>query len=165
MSWYYVGPDANPVGPMSLEELQARRADGAIAPETYVIEAPAGSSPKEWRRYRDVFPPASALPPVPITSTAAPLPSLAPYPLFPTVPPATPSPGGPVFTGTHPSTYHLPPAKNNPCCSWGFGLGIASLPCLLCGIGLILAPVAFVLSIVGLVQVNHHREQQGRPSP
>jgi hypothetical protein len=168
MSWYYVGPDANPVGPISLEELQSRRAAGAIAPETYVIEAPAGSAPKEWRRYRELFPaaigPAAALPPLPTASSAVPsTPTMGiPHPLFPSAAPATPSPGGPVFTGAHPSTYRLPPGKNNPWCVWGFGLGLASLPCLLCVIGVLLAPVALVFSVVGLVQVNHHREQHGR---
>jgi hypothetical protein len=37
MPWYYVGPDAKPVGPLSLEELQSRRLSGALSPETYVI--------------------------------------------------------------------------------------------------------------------------------
>jgi hypothetical protein len=162
MSWYYVGPDAKPVGPISLDELQARRADGAIAPETYVIEAPAGSAPKEWRRYREVFPPLSALPPRP-TAVPPPAPTMGiPHPLFPSVPPATPSPGGPVFTGAHPSTYRLPPPKNNPWCVWAFGLGVASLPCLLCGVGVLLAPAALICSIIALVQVGHHREQHGR---
>jgi hypothetical protein len=167
MSWYYVGPDAIPVGPISLEELQSRRAAGAIAPETYVIEAPPGSAPKEWRRYREIFPAvtglAAALPPLPTASAVPPTPTMGiPHPLFPSAAPAMPSPGGPVFTGAHPSTYRLPPAKNNPWCVWGFGLGFASLPCLLCGLGILLAPAALVLSIVGLVQVSHHREQHGR---
>lgn len=170
MSWYYVGPDAKPVGPISLEELQARRAGGAIAPETYVIEAPAGSAPKEWRHYRDVFPheatfpPGSAaLPPIPTAQSPVVSSTMGiPHPLFPSVPPATPSPGGPVFTGTHPSTYHLPPRKNNAWCLWGFGLALASLPCLFCGIGVLLAPAALICSVVGLVQVSHHRDQHGR---
>ena len=38
MPWYYAGPEAKPVGPVSLEELHARRLSGAIQPETYVIE-------------------------------------------------------------------------------------------------------------------------------
>jgi hypothetical protein len=170
MSWYYVGPDAKPVGPISLEELQARRASGAIAPETYVIEAPAGSAPKEWSRFRDAFPHAiafppgaSALPPLPVaTSPVVPSTMGIPHPLFPSAPPVTPSPGGPVFTGTHPSEYRLPPRKNNAWCLWGFGLGIASLPCLFCGIGFLFAPIALVFSIIGLVQVSQHREQHGR---
>jgi hypothetical protein len=168
MSWYYVGPDAQPVGPISLEELQSRRAAGAVAPETYVIEAPPGSAPKEWLRYREVFPAKAqplppGLPPLPTAGSPPPVPTMGiPYPVLPAPVPATPSPGGPVFTGAHPSTYRLPPSHNNPWCVWGFGLGIASLPCLLCLIGLLLAPAALVCSIVGLVQVNHHREQHGR---
>jgi hypothetical protein len=170
MSWYYVGPDAQPVGPISLEELRSRRASGAVAPETYVIEAPAGSAPKEWIRFRDAFPHAvtfppgvSGLPPLPTpASPVVPATMGIPHPLFPSAPPITPSPGGPVFTGTHPSQYHLPPRKNNAWCLWGFGLGIASVPCLFCGIGLLFAPAALVCSIIGLVQVGQHREQHGR---
>jgi hypothetical protein len=165
MSWYYVGPDAKPVGPISLEDLQARRADGAVGSDTYVIEAPAGSAPKEWRRYREFFPPAATLPPVPGTVPApTPAPTMGvPHPIFPTVPPATPSPGGPVFTGSHPSTYHFPTSKTNSWCAWGFGLGLASLPLLLlCGTGVFVAIAGAVVSIVGLVQLGHHRDQQGR---
>ncbi len=166
MSWYYVGPDAKPVGPISLEDLQARRSSGAIGADTYVIEAPAGSAPKEWRRFREIFPPAPVLPPLPTGAAPSPVPPPTmgvPHPIFPTTPPAVPSPGGPVFTGSHPSTYHLSPRHNNPWCLWGFGLGLASLPMLLlCGTGVFAAMAGFVVSIVGLVQVSHHREQHGR---
>jgi hypothetical protein len=166
MSWYYVGLDAAPVGPISLEDLQGRRSAGVIGPDTYVIEAPAGSAPKEWRRYRDVFAtPAANLPPLPTAAAAPPAtPTMGiPHPLFPSALPATPSPGGPVFTGAHPSTYHLPPRHNNAWCLWGFGLGLAGLPLLLCaGAGSLLAVAGLVASIVGLVQVGHHREQHGR---
>jgi hypothetical protein len=162
MSWYYVGPDAKPVGPISREELQSRRDSGAIAPETYVIEAPPGSAPKEWRRYRDLFalaPAPAALPPLPVAAS----PTLGiPHPLFPSAAPSAPSPGGPVFTGAHPATYRLPATHTNPWCSWGFGLGIASLPLLACGIGALVAIGGLVVSIAGLVQVGQHREQQGR---
>ena len=108
MSWYYVGLDAAPVGPISLEELHGRRAAGVIGPDTYVIEAPAGSAPKEWRRYRDVFtsPAPANLPPLPMAAAQPHTPTMGiPHPLFPSALPATPSPGGPVFTGTHPSAY------------------------------------------------------------
>jgi hypothetical protein len=164
MSWYYVGPDAKPVGPISREELQSRRDAGAIAPETYVIEAPPGSAPKEWLRYRDVFPatpPASTLPPLPVVPPATPTMGI-PHPLFPSAAPAAPSPGGPVFTGSHPASYRLPATRTNTWCAWGLGLGIASLPLLLCGIGPLLAIAGIVTSIVGLVQVGHHRDEQGR---
>jgi hypothetical protein len=167
MSWYYVGPDANPVGPISREELQSRRDSGAVSPETYVIEAPPGSAPKEWRRYRELFPAtplASALPPLP--TGMPPSPPVAtmgiPHPLFPSAPPQAPSPGGPVFTGTHPATYRLPPSHTNAWCSWALGLGIASLPLAFCGIGALLAIAGSVTGIVGMIQVGHHREQQGR---
>jgi hypothetical protein len=166
MSWYYVGPDASPVGPISLDDLQARRASGAVGLDTYVIEAPAGSAPKEWRRYRDIFapaPPAAILPPLPGT-VPPPAPTMGiPHPLFPSALPPSPSPGGPVFTGIHPSSYHLPPSRTNAWCSWGFGLGLASLPFLLCaGVGVLLALGGLVASIVGIVQTGHHREERGR---
>jgi hypothetical protein len=163
MSWYYVGPDAKPVGPISLEDLQSRRGSGAVGPETYVIEAPAGSAPKEWRRYRDVFPPPAVLPPVPAAAGVPPASMGIPHPIFPSSLPPTPSPGGPVFTGTHPSAYRLPGGKSNGWCSWGFGLSLASLPLMLCaGLGVLVAVAALVASIIGLVQVGHHRDQHGR---
>jgi len=163
MSWYYVGPDAKPVGPISLEDLQSRRASGAISPETYVIEAPAGSAPKEWRRFRDVFPPTATLPPIPASALAEqPTTMGIPHPVFPTAPPHAPSPGGPVFTGAHPSVYRLPPTKGNPWCSWGFGLSLASLPLMLCGVGPFIAVAALVASLVGLVQISRHHDQHGR---
>jgi len=168
MSWYYVGPDARPVGPLALEELQARRSSGAIAPETYVIEAPPGSAPKEWRRYRDVFPPSPAsFPPLPTgalpAQTSMPPTLGIPHPVFPAAAPAHPSPGGPVFTGTHPSSYRLPPGRSNPWCGWSLGLGIASVPLLLfCGLGILTALGGIVTGIVGLGQVARHRDQHGR---
>jgi formate hydrogenlyase subunit 3/multisubunit Na+/H+ antiporter MnhD subunit len=70
------------------------------------------------------------------------------------------SPGGPVFTGTHPSIYnppHASPGKTNPWCAWGFALSLAGL--LFCGLP---APFGFVASVIGLVQVNRRRDQQGR---
>ena len=164
MSWYYVGPDAKPVGPISLEDLQSKRASGAIGPETYVIEAPAGSSPKEWRRFREVFPPPAMLPPVPPAALAEQSTTMGiPHPVFPTALPHSPSPGGPVFTGMHPSAYRLPPTRGNPWCSWGFGLSLASLPLMLCaGVGLFVAIAGLVASFVGLIQVGHHKDQHGR---
>ena len=38
MPWYYAGPEAKPVGPLSVEELHARHLSGAVTAETYVIE-------------------------------------------------------------------------------------------------------------------------------
>jgi hypothetical protein len=168
MSWYYVGPDAQPVGPISLEELQSRRAAGAVAPETYVIEAPPGSAPKEWLRYREVFPAKAqplppGLPPLPTAGSPPPVPTMGiPYPVLPAPVPATPSPGGPVFTGAHPSTYRLPPSHNNPWCVWGFGLGIASLPCLLCLIGLLLAIMVDLHQPDDAADERRRCEQHGR---
>lgn len=163
MSWYYVGPDAKPVGPISLEDLQSRRAAGAIGPETYVIEAPPGSAPKEWRRFRDVFPATPTLPPVPASVLAQqPTTMGIPHPVFPSALPQSPSPGGPVFTGTHPSAYRLPPTRGNAWCGWSFGLSLASLPLMFCGVGPVIAIIALGSSIVGLVQVSRHHDQHGR---
>lgn len=168
MPWYYVGPDAKPVGPLSLEELQSRRLSGALSPETYVIEASAQNAPKEWRRYRELFPASTVLPPLPpVPATDSPA-SLLPSSIFPTSVPASTvhSPGGPVFTGTHPSIYNAPPPslhRTNACCAWGFGLGLAGLPLLICGgAGLFLALAGLVVSVIGLVQVQRKREQSGR---
>jgi len=169
MPWYYVGPDAKPIGPISLEELRARRAAGTLSPETYVIEVPSQGGPKDWRHYRELFPssdPLPVLPAIPPVPTSLP-PAAAPHPLFPSAVPSAPlqSPGGPVFTGTHPSSYNPPhhaPGMLNPWCAWGFGLGLAGLPCLVCGAGVFLALGGLAASIVGLTQVNKNRAQQGR---
>ena len=170
MPWYYVGPDAKPVGPISLEDLQARRGNGAIAPETYIIEAPIHGAPKDWRRYRELFPDTSALPPLPSLPPVpvAPAAAASPHPLFPSAVPASTvaSPGGPVFTGTHPSAYnppyHQPVARTNACCAWGLGLSLAGLPCLFCGLGIFLALAGLALSVIGLIQVNRNHDQHGR---
>jgi hypothetical protein len=169
MPWYYVGPDAKPVGPISLEELQSRRASGALSPETYVIEAPVQGATKDWRHYREVFPHGDtlpSLPAIPPVPTSLPPPA-RPHPLFPSAVPASSlqSPGGPVFTGVHPSTYNPPhhaPSRVNSWCAWGFGLGLAGLPSLVCGVGLFLAMAGLAVSIIGLVQVHKDRSQQGR---
>jgi len=64
------GPEAKPVGPVTLDELHACRVRGIVTPETYVIEHTG--QPVEtlaWKHYQDVFPsspaclPPSALPP------------------------------------------------------------------------------------------------------
>ena len=60
------------------------------------------------------------------------------------------SPGGPVFTGTHPSTYNPPhpsASKTNAWCAWGFGLGLAGLPFLICGVGVFMAIAGLVMGL------------------
>jgi hypothetical protein len=169
MPWYYVGPDAKPVGPLSLEELQSRRLSGALSPETYVVETGTPTAPKEWRHYREFFPAAAVLPPLPpLPAPPVPhAPPVLPHPLFPSaVPSSSPhSPGGPVFTGTHPSVYNHPPhalGRTNAWCAWGFGLGLAGLPFLVCGVGVFMAIAGLIVSIIGLVELRKHRDQQGR---
>jgi hypothetical protein len=166
MPWYYAGPEAKPVGPVSLEEIHARRLSGLITPETYVIDQNGlpGVTPT-WRRYREVFSESSAVPPalpplpptLPISSPppAPPVNALfpsaphAPHPVY--VPPATPAaaPHG-----------HYPVRRTNACCAWGFGLGIASF--ILCGSGLFLGLPALVICILGFAQVQQRPDQSGR---
>lgn len=169
MPWYYAGPGAKPLGPVTLDELQALRAGGSISPETYVLEFTDG--PKEslaWKRYQEYFPPTPfsalpPLPPVPGTAPAMPPPAPAspqPHPLFPSAaappraqPPAFP-PGAP-----HDSYAHVRP--NNVWCLWGFFLGVAGiLLSLVCGVGLIPAIISLPLCIVGIAQAHKHRERQ-----
>jgi hypothetical protein len=178
MPWYYAGVDAQPVGPVPVEELQARRAAGALSPETYVLEQPdpAGQPPR-WRRYREAFPDPTLppLPPIPIAhpppvpamaavATAAP-PTTPAHALFPSAQRHlyTTAAGGPVFTGAHPESYAREHHVNG-WCSWGFGLALGSviLTPLTCGFGFLLAIPALIVSLVGLGQVRHHAGQRGR---
>lgn len=126
MPWYYEGPESKPVGPVTLEELQARRLSGEISSETYVIEhtGQPGES-LAWKRYAEIFPATSnvsSLPPVPPAPTAWPIqppvpvppaPGVppAPHPLFPSAAPA-PSASAP---GTPPAPYPTyPPVAGIP---------------------------------------------------
>jgi hypothetical protein len=160
MPWYYAGPEARPVGPISLEELNARRLSGVISPDTYVIERtgqPGDSS--AWRRFRDVFPSGPNLPPLPPIPQLHP-PISSPHPLFPSagaVPGSSPAPVS--FSNPH---YH-PTRPTNSCCAWGFGLGVAAFfLSFACGVGALPAIPGFIISIMGLVQVHRHREQAGQ---
>jgi len=165
MPWYYAGPEAKPVGPVSLEELHACRARGTVKSETYVIEQTG--QPVEslaWKRYSDVFPLGAGLPPIP---PLPPLPLANPPPppqpqLLP--PSATPdATGRPAFPpDARPDPYyHVKPT--NGWCGWGFGFGLAALILsFACGIGLFPALLAIPICIIGLVRVQRHREQAGR---
>jgi len=187
MPWYYAGPEAKPVGPISVEELHACRVRGTISPETYIIEQKG--QPGEaiaWKRYREFFPaspslpPIPTLPPVPFVPPPAPTPqpqaipptailpqvSLpqagAPHPLFPSAAPVPTQ--HPIFaSGPRPDPYYNRPHPTNGWCTWGFWLGLASFVfALACGLGIFMAPIAIVLCIVGLAQVHSHREQAGQ---
>ncbi len=57
MPWFYAGPEAKPVGPVSVEQLHANRVNGTISPDTYVIEQTGQpGATMTWRRYREAFP-------------------------------------------------------------------------------------------------------------
>jgi len=170
MPWYYAGLDAKPVGPITLEELQARRANGVISPDTYIIEyVGAPNDARAWKRYSELFP---ALPPSP--------PSLAPVPLAPVIPPPPvappvplpPAQAHPLFPSAashHVGPHYQPPAvAGNSWCNWGFWLGLSSLILLMitCGLGAIfafsLAVAAFIVSCIGLAKVQNNQVQSGR---
>jgi hypothetical protein len=163
MPWYYAGPEAKPVGPVTLEELRALRLHGTIAPETYVIEHTGQPSENwAWKHYQEVFPSSPSLPPIPPQppppAMAPAPPATQPHPLFPSAAPAQHS----VFPpGARPDPYYNVKPTNG-WCAWGFGLGLFSFfLSFACGIGLLPALLAFPLCIVGMVQVQKHREQAG----
>jgi hypothetical protein len=172
MPWYYAGPEAKPVGPVSLEQLQAMRAAGTVSPETYVLEHTGQPiADWTWKRYRDVFPSAPYLPPVIPT---IPEPVIAPIPPPPPVPaptaaahPLFPSAGSPIpppiFTPTfQPGPHYQPVRPTNGWCGWGFALGLIGLVFSFACIGLIPALISLVLCIVGLVKVGKNPSQSGR---
>jgi len=170
MPWYYAGPEAKPVGPVSLEELQALRAGGTLSSETYVIEHTGKPvDTLAWRRYQDVFPALSSLPPLPplpppppVAHAAPVLPPVAqPHPLFPSAIPAATQHS--VFPpGARPDPYYTT-KPTNIWCAWGFGLGLAGFFfSFACGLGMLLALPSLLLCVVGLAQVHKHREQAGQ---
>jgi len=167
MPWYYAGLDAKPVGPIALEELHARRVNGTISPETYVIEyVGQPNDSRAWKRYREVFPSSSslsvALPPPPPVPAMPPIPTVQPHPLFPSAASAHSQPPG--FPPAGPHSHLYPQGRTNPWCSWGFGLSLASLILLLptCGLTVFIAIPALFVSIMGLVKVRHDHSQTGR---
>jgi hypothetical protein len=174
MPWYYAGPEAKPVGPLSTDELHALRGAGTITPETFVIEHTGpGAAPLAWKRYRELFPvePASAaFPAAPLSPIApaaippTPLPAAfvppAPSPLFPSGVPAT-APTHPLFPSSGQSTTLPPHRPTNAWCIWGFVLSLAAFVFSCFCVGIIPAMVSIVLCIVGLVQINRDRGQSG----
>jgi hypothetical protein len=166
MPWYYAGPEAKPVGPVSAEQLQALCASGTITPETFVIEHTGpGAANLAWKRYREAFPPtpdpASApaphpiLPPAPVQNPSQPGPA---NPLFPSAVPAQP---GPVPYPASPAAY--PPMRpTNIWCAWGFALALIGFCSACVCLGIIPAGISVILCIVGLAQVQRNREQGGQ---
>jgi len=166
MPWYYAGPEAKPVGPLSLEELQARHAQGIVKPETYVIEHTGAPGPDwSWKRYQELFPPTQ--PPV-ASLVQPPAPPVATPPLVTARHPLFPSAAAvPAQTSVFPSTprpdpyYAVKPTSG--WCAWGFGLGLAGF-CFsfACGLGMLLAFPSLLLCLFGLARLRNHPEQSGR---
>jgi len=167
MPWYYAGPEAKPVGPISLEELHARRLGGILSAETYVIERTGQpNETSNWKPYAEVFPANPSqplLPPVPPVPAPAINPSTAqPHPLFPSAAPIPHSASAPLPTPHLSPPHYQPPRKTNSWCAWGFGLGIiAFFLSFACGVGLIPAIFSFFACFVGMSQVHKNREQSG----
>ncbi len=156
MPWYYAGPEAKPVGPVSLEELHARRVNGTVSPETYIIEQPVQPG-ETWKRYRDVFPTSPSLPPPAPAQPAAP-----PHPLFPSAAYASSTLHPAFASAARPDPYYKAKPTNG-WCGWGFGLGLAGFfLSFACGLGLFLAIPSLFLCGVGWIQVQHKRDQAGR---
>jgi hypothetical protein len=173
MPWYYAGPEAKPVGPVSAEQLQGLLASGTITSETFVIEHTGpGAAGLAWKRYRDIFPPVAAmLPPIPSAtvpppaphapmpgSVPAPIPSAPGHPLFPSA--GTAQPGHPAYLPPQ-RAYAYPIRPTNSWCAWGFALSLVGLCLAIFCIGVVPALIAAVLCIIGLVQVTKNREQGG----
>lgn len=185
MPWYYAGPEAKPVGPVSAEQLQGLFASGTITSETFVIEHTGpGAAGLAWRRYREAFSAATMLPPIPSASPApgyaltatppappAPTPGAVPapnpsaptaataHPLFPSA--ATARPDHPTYLPQSHSVAHPHFRPTNSWCAWGFALSLVGFCFAFLCIGVFPALVAAVLCIIGLVQVNKHREEGG----
>ena len=161
MPWYYAGPEAKPVGPLTLDELHSARLLGALTPDTYVLEHSAEpGSAGTWRHYREVFPETASLPPVPGGIPAPPPlnPSSAAHPLFSSSTPAS-------YPAAYPQASphgHYPIRRTNAWCGWGFGLGVAGFVFSFGCVGLLLSAPALVICILGFSQVQRHPEQSGR---
>jgi hypothetical protein len=165
MPWYYAGPEAKPVGPLSLDELHARRQQGAIKPETYVIEQTSGPiDALTWKKYQDIFPAStSTLPPVPpVPGAFVPPPAPPqPHPLFPSATPgATPHLTHPA--ASRPDPYYNVKRTNGWCIAGCVFGAIAFFFAFLCGIGFFPALIGIVLCFVGLMQVHKRPEQAGQ---
>jgi hypothetical protein len=168
MPWYYAGPEAKPVGPVTLDELHALSAKGTVLAETYVIEhAGPSAAPGTWKRYRELFPATTPPPPVapppfvPPPTPSTPQPSLQSHPLFPSAGMA-PTQHSVFAPSVRPDPYHKARSTNG-LCAWGFGLGLAGLIfSFALGVGILPALAAILLCIIGLVQVHHHHGQSGQ---
>lgn len=180
MPWYYAGPEAKPVGPVSLEELHARRLNGSISADTYVIEHTGQASDLvSWKRYREVFPSSPVLPSIPNPSallSVPPAPSVATVPVVPPVAPPTPQPH-PLFPSAASPVTHQPGLSpvarpdpyydfkpTNSWCAWGFGLSLGGLffTVFACGLGIFLTLPAFFICLYAWYQVQHNPAQTGK---
>lgn len=163
MSWYYAGLEAKPVGPVSLEELHARRLSGVIGPDTYVIEQTTTGTVGAWRHYRELFPENIHVPLPPLPSPIPMAASAPAHPLFPSAASPPPPIAAPTIAPHAAPHGHYPPRPLNTCCAWGFGLGIAGfILSFFCGAGLLLAAPALVICILGFAQVQQRDDQSGR---
>jgi hypothetical protein len=169
MPWYYAGPEAKPVGPISAEQLHDLRATGTITPETFVIEHTGpGAADLAWKRYGELFsaappPPPPSAPPPPPPAFLPPSPIPVPPPAHPLFPSSSPVAGAyPVYPSPGYSPVHPPAKPTNGWCAWGFGLSLLGFFFAFCGIGVIPALISVILCIVGLVQVSKNREQAGQ---
>jgi hypothetical protein len=183
MPWYYAGPEETPVGPVSTEELHARRRSGLLSAQTYVIEwNDVVGAVGGWKFYSEIFPvvppmgPLPMVPPAPPTTapksspgtTAGPHsyypppspPVSQPHPLFPSVGHA-PAPVAPGVPNAAPHGQY-PARKTNGWCAWGFGLGLAGFISSIFCVGLLLAVPALLICIIGFAKVQSRPEQSGR---
>lgn len=188
MPWYYAGPEEKPVGPVSTEELHARRRNGLLGSQTYIIEWNEEVGAVDgWKFYSEIFPvvpPMAPLPPPPLPTpnpagphgpppvpghSAAPhafypppSPAISqPHPLFPSAGHA-PVPVATTFPHAAAPHGHYPPRKTNAWCAWGFGLGITAFILSFGCIGILVAVPALIICIIGFAKVQSHREQSGR---
>jgi hypothetical protein len=189
MPWYYAGPEEKPVGPVSTDELHARRRNGLLGSQTYIIEWNEEVGAVDgWKFYSEVFPVVPAMaplpppPPPPVSGPAGPhgpppAPGLSaaphahypppspgasqPHPLFPSAGHA-PVPAAATFP--HPASPHghYPARRTNSWCAWGFGLGITGFVLSFACIGILIAVPALFVSLIGFAKVQSHREQSGR---
>lgn len=161
MPWYYAGPEAKPVGPLSVQELHDRHVSGVVGQDTYIIEHTGhGAENLAWKRYKDVFPtnlpPTPPIPVVPAPALPA-TPAAQPHPLFPS---AAPFPAVHSSLG-HPSYHPMQPTSH--WCAWGLGIGlIGFFFSFVLGTGLLLALPSLLLCIIGLAQVHKNHTQRGQ---
>jgi hypothetical protein len=183
MPWYYAGPDEKPVGPISTDELHARRRNDLVGPRTYIIEWDDETGAiGGWKFYSEFFPVVPAMaplpppppspvptaphhgpPPAPVAAPHGyypPAPIAQPHPLFPSVGHA-PAPVAPAVPPASPHG-HYPARKTNSWCAWGLGLGITGFIFSFACLGIFIAVPALLICLTGFARVQSHPEQSGR---